>query len=109
MTDAALAPNPATPCRHRRRATKALAGSSSSARSRHLTRVPFENISKLYKQQHHGLTGLPSIELYLDGIERYHFGGTCYSNNFHFYSLLAALGYDVKLCAADTKTPDVQP
>jgi arylamine N-acetyltransferase len=73
----------------------------------HLTRVPFENISKLYNRKHHGLTGLPSIELYLDGIERYHFGGTCYSNNFHFYSLLAALGYDVKLCAADMRTPDV--
>lgn len=73
----------------------------------HLTHVPFENISKLHNRKHHGLTGLPSIELYLEGIERYHFGGTCYSNNFHFYSLLAALGYDVKLCAADMRTPDV--
>lgn len=73
----------------------------------HLTHIPFENISKLHNRKHHGLTGLPPIELYLDGVERYHFGGTCYSNNFHFYSLLAALGYDVKLCAADMKTPDV--
>jgi N-hydroxyarylamine O-acetyltransferase len=73
----------------------------------HLTRVPFENISKLYNRKRHGLTSLTPIELYLDGIERYHFGGTCYSNNFHFYTLLAALGYDVKLCGADMTNPDV--
>ncbi len=73
----------------------------------HLTHVPFENISKLYNRKHQGLTGLPSIQLYLEGIERYHFGGTCYANNFHFYSLLVALGYDVKLCAADMTNPDV--
>jgi|SRR5208282_4331075 len=73
----------------------------------HLTHVPFENISKLYNRKHHGLAGLPSIQLYLDGIERYHFGGTCYSNNFHFYSLLATLGYEVKLCGADMTNPDV--
>jgi N-hydroxyarylamine O-acetyltransferase len=73
----------------------------------HLTRVPFENISKLYNRKHHGLTGLLPIELYLDGIERHYFGGTCYSNNFHFYTLLSALGYDVKLCGADMTAPDV--
>ncbi len=73
----------------------------------HLTRVPFENVSKLYNRKHHGLAGLPSLELYLEGIERYHFGGTCYANNFHFYSLLSALRYDVKLCAADMTNPDV--
>jgi N-hydroxyarylamine O-acetyltransferase len=73
----------------------------------HLTHVPFENISKLYNLKHHGLAGLPSLQLYLDGIERYHFGGTCYANNYHFYSLLASLGYDVKLCAADMTNPDV--
>lgn len=73
----------------------------------HLTRIPFENISKLHNRKHHGLTGLPSLELYLDGIERCHFGGTCYSNNFHFHSLLATLGYEVKLCGADMTNPDV--
>jgi len=73
----------------------------------HLTRVPFENISKLYNRKHHDLTSLAPIDLYLDGIERCHFGGTCYSNNFHFYTLLAALGYDVKLCGADMTNPDV--
>ncbi len=69
--------------------------------------IPFENISKLYNRKHLGLAGLPSLQLYLDGIERYHFGGTCYANNFHFYSLLSTLGYSVKLCAADMTNPDV--
>ncbi len=73
----------------------------------HLTHIPFENVSKLYNRKHHGLNGLPSLDLYLDGIERYHFGGTCYSNNFHFYTLLTNLGYEVKLCAADMRTPGV--
>ena len=72
----------------------------------HLTHVPFENISKLHHRQR-GLAGLPPIELYLEGIERYHFGGTCYANNFHFYTLLASLGYEVRLCAADMNNPDV--
>jgi len=73
----------------------------------HLTRVPFENISKLYYRKRLGLTYLPPIRMYLDGIEQCHFGGTCYSNNFYFYSLLASLGYQIKLCAADMATPEV--
>lgn len=40
-------------------------------------------------------------------MEKFHFGGTCYSNNFHFYSLLTTLGYRVKLCAADMSAPNV--
>jgi len=73
----------------------------------HVTRVPFENISKLYYKNQFGLTRLPSIEEYLQGIEQYHFGGTCYSNNFRFYTLLKSLGYEVKLCSADMATPHV--
>jgi N-hydroxyarylamine O-acetyltransferase len=73
----------------------------------HLMRVPFENISKLYNRKHHELMDVPPLPLYLDGIERYRFGGTCYSNNFHFYSLLSTLGYEVKLCGADMTNPDV--
>jgi N-hydroxyarylamine O-acetyltransferase len=73
----------------------------------HVMRVPFENISKLYRKMRLGLTGLPSIEQFLEGIEQYHFGGTCYPNNFHFYTLLANLGYRVKLCGADMTNPDV--
>ncbi len=73
----------------------------------HVTRVPFENVSKLYYRKRLGLAGLVPIELFLEGIERCHFGGTCYANNFHFYRLLASLGYEVKLCGADMSNPDV--
>jgi len=73
----------------------------------HLSQVPFENISKLYYKKHRGLRGLPSLELFLDGIERFHFGGTCYANNYYLYQLLANLGYQAKLCGADMSNPDV--
>jgi arylamine N-acetyltransferase len=73
----------------------------------HLLQVPFENISKLYYKKHRGLRGLPSLELFLDGIERFHFGGTCYINNYYLYQLLANLGYQAKLCGADMSNPDV--
>jgi arylamine N-acetyltransferase len=72
-----------------------------------LTRVPFENISKLYYRKHLGLTDLPTLPQYLDGIAQNHFGGTCYSNNYYFYCLLASLGYKVELCAADMTAPAV--
>lgn len=75
--------------------------------SAQLVRVPFENVSKLYNRKRFQLKTLPTIELFLDGMERYNFGGTCYSNNFHFYYLLCALGYDAKLCSADMINPDV--
>ena len=73
----------------------------------HLFKVPFENISKLYYYKHFNLQGLPDLELFLDGIERFHFGGTCYSSNYYFYLLLDQLGYAVKLCGADMSNPDV--
>jgi len=72
-----------------------------------LTRIPFENISKLYYKKHFGLGDIAAIGDYLDGVEKKHFGGTCYSNNFHFHCLLASLGYDAKLCSADMAVPDV--
>jgi len=72
----------------------------------HLTKVTFENISKLlYKKQ--GLKYIPDLSVYLDGIEKFNFGGTCYSNNYYLYLLLKFLGYDVNLCGADMKNPDV--
>jgi len=73
----------------------------------HLTRIPFENISKLYYRKRLGLVGLPDIHLYLEGIEKHHFGGTCYSNNYHFHLLLRSLGYEARLCAAGMNTPEV--
>lgn len=73
----------------------------------HLQRVPFENISKLYYRKHAGLRALPGLEAYLDGIERYRFGGTCYANNYYLFLLLEHLGYEVRLCGADMANPDV--
>ncbi len=75
--------------------------------SAHLYRIPFENVSKLYYKKRLGFEGLPAFEQYLDGIEQYHFGGTCYATNFYLYRLLDHLGYRVKLCGADMKNPDV--
>lgn len=72
-----------------------------------LTRVPFENISKLYLKKTHGAGYIPSLSEHLDGIERFNFGGTCYANNPYFNLLLGSLGYDVTLCGADMSNPDV--
>lgn len=75
--------------------------------SAHLTRIPFENISKLYYYKRLGLANLPDIRRYLEGIEEKHFGGTCYSNNYYFHLLLRSLGYEAKLCAAGMRNPHV--
>jgi arylamine N-acetyltransferase len=72
----------------------------------HLNRVPFENISKLlYKKQ--GMSYIPDLSIFLCGIENNNFGGTCYANNYYLYLLLKRLGYDIKLCGADMRNPDV--
>jgi len=73
----------------------------------HLTRVPFENISKLYYRRSVPPRQPPDLAVFLDGIERHHFGGTCYANAFNFHLLLVHLGYDVALCGADMSAPDV--
>ena len=73
----------------------------------HVSRVPFENISKLWYRNTLGLAGLPGIARYLEGIENNGFGGTCYANNYYCYLLLLSLGYDAKLCGADMSRPDV--
>ena len=73
----------------------------------HLARIPFENVSKLYYRRRYGLSSVPDIERFLVGVEQYRFGGTCYTNNWHLFRLLASLRYNVKLCAADMKVPDV--
>jgi arylamine N-acetyltransferase len=72
----------------------------------HLLRIPFENVSKLlYKIQR--MNKFPGLPDYLNGIEKYNFGGTCYANNHYLNLLLNHLGFDVKLCGADMKNPDV--
>jgi arylamine N-acetyltransferase len=72
-----------------------------------ITRVPFENISKLWLRKTRGATTIPSLEEHLDGIERHSFGGTCYANNPYFAELLRHLGYEVAMCGADMSNPDV--
>jgi arylamine N-acetyltransferase len=72
-----------------------------------LTRVPFENISKLFLKKTENASYIPSLEEHLDGIERFGFGGTCYANNPYFVELLLNCGYDVDLCGADMTRPDV--
>ncbi|HEX9189575.1 MAG TPA: arylamine N-acetyltransferase [Vicinamibacteria bacterium] len=76
--------------------------------SAHLTRIPFENVSKLYYGRRNAPPRRPpDLVRYLDGIERHHLGGTCYANAFNLHLLLAHLGYDVSLCGADMSAPDV--
>ena len=72
-----------------------------------ITRVPFENISKLYLKKTRGAAYIPSLEEHLDGIERFSFGGTCYANNPYFAHFLRHLGFDVDICGADMTRPDV--
>jgi len=72
-----------------------------------LIRVPFENISKLYLKKTQNASYIPSLEEHLEGIERFHFGGTCYANNPYFAELLRHCGFDVDLCGADMTRPDV--
>lgn len=72
----------------------------------HLAGIPFENISKLLNNNK-GIRYIPELPLYLQGIEKYNFGGTCYSINYYLYLLLEYLGFNVKLCGADMRNPDV--
>jgi arylamine N-acetyltransferase len=73
----------------------------------HLKYVPFENISKLYYLKNFNIKSIPDFERYVDGIRKYNFGGTCYSNNYYLNKLLSFLGYNVRLCGADMSNPDV--
>jgi N-hydroxyarylamine O-acetyltransferase len=72
----------------------------------HLWRIPFENVSKIYRWRHEACR-LPTLAQFLDGAERHHLGGTCYSNNLYLCELLRGLGYEVSLCGADMSQPDV--
>jgi len=72
----------------------------------HIIRIPFENISKLYYLRTFGLKDFPQLKQYLDGIEQYNFGGTCYANNYHLHQLLRFLGYTVEICGSDMTQQD---
>lgn len=73
----------------------------------HIFRVPFENISKLvlFHREKNGRAA--TLTEFLDGIEHYDLGGTCYTNNPFFFELLREAGYDADLLAADMSNPDV--
>lgn len=72
-----------------------------------ITHIPFENISKLYYLKRDGLKSIPELAAYLEGIEKYNLGGTCYSNNHYLNQLLKYLGFEAALCGADMNDPDV--
>ncbi|KAA3658607.1 MAG: arylamine N-acetyltransferase [Calditrichaeota bacterium] len=72
----------------------------------HLWNVPFENLSKAYYRTHRDVRKIPSLEQFIEGVERFQLGGTCYTNNYYFCQLLANIGYKVKLCGADMANPD---
>lgn len=67
---------------------------------RHLIAVPFENVSKRLRARQ-GMSTIPDVTAFLDGVERHGFGGTCYANNYHLYRLLRHVGFDVRLCGGD--------
>jgi len=75
--------------------------------SAQLVAAPFENISKLHRLRTTGSTTIPDLEEYLDGIENWRLGGTCYANNHHFFALIEWLGFPVSLCGADMSEADV--
>lgn len=77
--------------------------------SAHLIRIPFENISKIRRAKIQGIRNIPSLEEYLDGIEHFNFGGTCFVNNYYLHLLLIYLGYEVKLCGADISENGAPP
>jgi len=58
----------------------------------HLRYVPFENISKNYYLKNFNIKSIPDFEQYVGGIRKYHFGGTCYSQNYYLNKLLSFLG-----------------
>lgn len=74
---------------------------------RHLSRVPFENISKLQLLAREGRGRFLSLEEFLDGIEYQDLGGTCHANNPFLLTLLHALGYEAALLGADMTRPNV--
>jgi len=74
---------------------------------RHLCCVPFENVSKLLLLGREGAGRVTTLAEFLDGIEHYDLGGTCYTSNPFLASLLRALGYEADLLGADMSKPDI--
>ena len=74
---------------------------------RHLCRAPFENVSKLLLVGREGAGRPLALAEFLDNIEYYDLGGTCYSCNPFLAWLLRELGYQAELLGADMSKPDV--
>jgi arylamine N-acetyltransferase len=87
-------------------ASSGLAGLRAIVRA-HVTRVPFENVSKLLLYGREGRARALTLTEFLDGIEHRDLGGTCYSSNPFLVELLRAVGYDAHLLGADMSEPNV--
>src|ERR1039457_380613 len=74
---------------------------------RHLSAVPFENMSKLLLWDREGAGRATTLPEFLDGVEYSDLGGTCYTNNPFLTDLLRELGYDADLLGADMNQPNV--
>jgi N-hydroxyarylamine O-acetyltransferase len=74
---------------------------------RHLSAVPFENISKLLLVDREHTGRVTTLTEFLDGVEYSDLGGTCYTNNPFLTELLRELGYDADLLGADMSRPNV--
>jgi len=74
---------------------------------RHLSAVPFENISKLLLYDRERTARVTTLPEFLDGIELSDLGGTCYTNNPFLTQLLREAGYDADLLGADMSEPNV--
>ena len=68
---------------------------------RHVIRVPFENISKLLLIERERKGRLTTLTEFLDGLEHFDLGGTCYTANPFFAELLRVSGYDADLVGCD--------
>jgi N-hydroxyarylamine O-acetyltransferase len=73
----------------------------------HLSRVPFENVSKLLLYNRERAARETTLSEFLDGIEFSDLGGTCYTSNPFLAELLRELGYDADLLGADMSKPNV--
>jgi arylamine N-acetyltransferase len=62
----------------------------------HQRHVPYENVSKLVRGQS-GNFALPGFEEYVQGIQGFDCGGTCFTQNVHFQHLLGYLGFESTL------------
>ncbi|MDP5276606.1 arylamine N-acetyltransferase [Chengkuizengella axinellae] len=70
---------------------------------RHLSTLPFENVSKLIYFSKFNINRyyIPSMETYVESLFKHDYGGTCYVLNQYAHKLLSFLGYDCSLVNLD--------